>query len=71
MKIQNGENKSTPSTNVNNQSLMNDEDLPHGNILKERVEKRLAGYSDSVLQAAGHQLEDMILKCVYDSMECL
>ncbi|KAM7446206.1 ligand-gated sodium channel [Porites harrisoni] len=51
---------------------MGDHDLPHGDILKEKIEKRLAEYPESVLQEAGHQLDDMLLKCQYDSsMECM
>lgn len=55
-----------------NKSLMGDHDLPHGDILKEKIEKRLAEYPESFLQEAGHQLDDILLKCQYDSsMECM
>lgn len=60
------------NNNVVNKSLMGDPDLPHGDILKEKIEKRLAEYPENVLQEAGHQLDDMLLKCQYDSsMECM
>lgn len=55
-----------------NKSLMGDHDLPHGDILKEKIEKRLAEYPESILQEAGHQLDDMLLKCQYESsMDCM
>ena len=60
------------NNSVVNKSRMGDHDLPHGDILKEKIEKRLAEYPESVLQEAGHQLDDMLLKCQYDSgMECM
>ncbi|CAH3156043.1 unnamed protein product [Porites lobata] len=65
-------NKTDVNNSVVNRSRMGDHDLPHGDILKEKIEKRLAEYPESVLQEAGHQLDDMLLKCQYDSsMECM
>ncbi|XP_068739704.1 amiloride-sensitive sodium channel subunit alpha-like [Montipora capricornis] len=43
----------------------------HGHKLKTKVHQRLAEYPDDILQAAGHQLQDMILNCEYNNIDCL
>lgn len=39
--------------------------------LIEMVNERLSDYPVDVLQAAGHQLDKLILSCTYDTDECL
>lgn len=37
----------------------------------DMVHERLAEYPLDVLRAAGHQLDDLILSCIYNTDECL
>ena len=37
----------------------------------EMVHEQLSEYPIDVLQAAGHQLDNLILSCTYDTDECL
>ena len=39
--------------------------------LVEMVHQRLSAYPVDFLQAAGHQLDKLILSCTYDTDECL
>jgi len=37
----------------------------------EMVHEQLSEYPVDVLQAAGHQLDNLVLSCTYDTDECL
>ena len=37
----------------------------------EMVHEQLSEYPVDILEAAGHQLDDLILSCIYDTEECL
>ena len=58
-------------TNQNNQAVKNIEELPSEMQVVEKVQQQLAEYSEGELQGAGHQLEDLILLCLYNDIECL
>lgn len=65
-----GTNHSVPSYN-NNPADTSANDLSPEAQMVEKVHQQLSQYPVGVLQAAGHQLDDLILSCIYNSYECL
>ena len=54
-----------------NDSVMSANSLFPPTQLVEMVHERLSEYPVDFLQAAGHQLDKLILSCIYDTDECL
>nr|XP_058963582.1 amiloride-sensitive sodium channel subunit beta-like [Pocillopora verrucosa] len=52
-------------------AVMNLGDLPLFVQVVEKTHQRLAEYPEAELEQLGHQLEDMILACWFNAMECL
>ena len=54
-----------------NRSGTNASGLSPAQQMVEMVHESLSEYPLDVLRAAGHQLDDLILSCVYNTDECL
>ena len=70
-----GSNKTASSkprtTQTGNQAVPNFEDLPEKEKLIQNVLENLAEIPVENLESYGHQIDDMILSCHYNGMECL
>lgn len=62
--------RTTQSSN-GNEAVPNIEDLPEKEKLIQNVLENLADMPEENLVSYGHQIDDMILSCHFNSLECL
>jgi len=58
-------------TQSGNQAVPSFEDLPEKEQLIQNVLEMLAEIPVENLESYGHQIDDMILSCLYNDLECL